>query len=53
MPEMLPEIKLLHALGMIAGWRNVTHAGFDEPPVRGVAFCGPFLPGDYFVKKGR
>ncbi len=53
MPEMLPEIKELHALGMIDGWRNVTYAGFDEPPVMGVAFRGPFVPGNYFVVKGR
>jgi hypothetical protein len=50
MPELLPEIKLLHELGMIDGWRNVTHAGHEAPPVRGVVFSGPFLPGNYFVK---
>lgn len=53
MPEMLPEIKKLHALGAITGWRDVTHAGKDDPPVQGIAISGPFLSGNYFAKRGK
>lgn len=27
MPELVPEIKALHAAGLIEGWRNVTYCG--------------------------
>lgn len=31
MPELLPEIKTLHAAGLIDGWRNVTYIGPHRP----------------------
>lgn len=52
MPEMLPEIKELHALGMIDGWRNVTYAG-HEPPSRAGYVEPSARAGNYFAKKGK
>jgi len=31
LPELLPFIRELHALGMIDGWRNVVEVGPPEP----------------------